>query len=173
MIIGNPYKFSIFVQEIKEWNPEGTSFRNGVLLFSIDGELFPKQVTTATLSSETGLLKELLMNVDINKKLFNMRKEDAFIEMYNITFPRWDPDMKDDEVVYNDYRYFLTPTSFSDLGYHVYAVSDGTKVRILAAKLNYIVEESIHDLSELEISETIITKDELKQINDKLFSFLQ
>lgn len=44
MLIGNPYQFSIFVDVIKEWNQDKTSYRNGVLLFCVDGQLFPKEV---------------------------------------------------------------------------------------------------------------------------------
>lgn len=43
MILGNPYKFLIFISTIKEWNID-SAFNNGVLLFGIDGNIFPKKL---------------------------------------------------------------------------------------------------------------------------------
>ena len=48
MILGNPYKFSVFISTIKEWNIDNEFF-NGVLLFFIDGNIFHKKIVTATL----------------------------------------------------------------------------------------------------------------------------
>ena len=48
MILGNPYKFSVFISTIKEWNIDN-EFCNGVLLFCIEGNIFPKKIVTATL----------------------------------------------------------------------------------------------------------------------------
>lgn len=168
MIIGNPYQFSIFVKVIKEWNSDESSFRNGVLLFCVDGELFPKEVLTATLSCEIPPLKEKLMNLAIDVELCEMEKEKAFIEMYNTTFPKWDPEWDNEGDICNDYRYFLSPTILSDSGCHVYVVSNGERIRIMAAKLNYVLEESAHDLNDLKISETFITCDELNKIIHEL-----
>ena len=62
MILGNPYKFSIFISTIKEWNID-SAFNNGVLLFCIDGNIFPPKIVTATLKSEIWLLKENLKKI--------------------------------------------------------------------------------------------------------------
>lgn len=69
MIIGNPYEFSIFTKTIKEWNMNDTFF-NGILIFCVDGNIFPKEVVTATLKCEIPSLKDRLMNLtidDLNK----------------------------------------------------------------------------------------------------------
>lgn len=160
MIIGDPYKFSIFTKVIKEWNIGESIWRNGVLIFCINGELLTRQIVTETLNSEICPLKEKLMNITINAELYEMEKEKAFIKMYNTTFPNWDGESD----ICNDYRYFLSPSSLSDHCCHVYVVSNGKQIRIMAAKLNYILEESTHDLNNLEISETFITYDELNKI---------
>ena len=60
MILGNPYKFSVFISTIKEWNIDN-EFCNGVLLFCIEGNIFPKKIVTATLKYEIQLLKEKLL----------------------------------------------------------------------------------------------------------------
>ena len=160
MILGNPYKFSVFISTIKEWNIDN-EFCNGVLLFCIEGNIFPKKIVTATLKYEIQLLKEKLRNLIINERLYNMQRDKAFAEIYNITFP-------EDISIDNEYRFDITPESFADENCYVFAVSNGKEVRIMATKLNYIVEESRHELSNIDISETFIEIEDLNQIISQL-----
>ena len=160
MILGNPYKFSVFISTIKEWNIDN-EFCNGVLLFCIEGNIFPKKIVTATLKYEIQLLKEKLRNLIINERLYNMQRDKAFAEIYNITFP-------EDISIDNDYRFDITPESFADENCYVFAVSNGKEVRNMATKLNYIVEESRHELSNIDISETFIEIEDLNQIISQL-----
>ena len=160
MILGNPYKFSVFISTIKEWNIDN-EFCNGVLLFCIEGNIFPKKIVTATLKYEIQLLKEKVRNLIINERLYNMQRDKAFAEIYNITFP-------EDISIDNDYRFDITPESFADENCYVFAVSNGKEVRIMATKLNYIVEESRHELSNIDISETFIEIEDLNQIISQL-----
>ena len=160
MILGNPYKVSVFISTIKEWNIDN-EFCNGVLLFCIDGNIFPKKIVTATLKCEIQLLKEKLRNLITNERLYNMQRDKAFAEIYNITFP-------EDISIDNDYRFDITPESFADENCYVFAVSNGKEVRIMATKLNYIVEESRHELSNVDISETFIEIEDLNQIISQL-----
>ena len=160
IILGNPYKFSVFISTIKEWNIDN-EFCNGVLLFCIEGNIFPKKIVTATLKYEIQLLKEKLRNLITNERLYNMQRDKAFAEIYNITFP-------EDISIDNDYRFDITPESFADENCYVFAVSNGKKVRIMATKLNYIVEESRHELSNVDISETFIEIEDLNQIISQL-----
>lgn len=160
MILGNPYKFSVFISTIKEWNIDN-EFCNGVLLFCIEGNIFPKKIVTATLKYEIQLLKEKLRNLITNERLYNMQRDKAFAEIYNITFP-------EDISIDNDYRFDITPESFADENCYVFAVSNGKKVRIMATELNYIVEESRHELSNVDISETFIEIEDLNQIISQL-----
>lgn len=160
MILGNPYKFSVFISTIKEWNIDN-EFCNGVLLFCIEGNIFPKKIVTATLKCEIQLLKEKLRNLITNERLYNMQRDKAFAEIYNITFP-------EDISIDNDYRFDITPESFADENCYVFAVSNGKEVRIMATKLNYIVEESRHELSNVDISETFIEIEDLNQIISQL-----
>ena len=160
MILGNPYKFSVFISTIKEWNIDN-EFCNGVLLFCIEGNIFHKKIVTATLKYEIQLLKEKLRNLITNESLYNMQRDKAFAEIYNITFP-------EDISIDNDYRFDITPESFADENCYVFAVSNGKEVRIMATKLNYIVEESRHELSNVDISETFIEIEDLNQIISQL-----
>lgn len=79
MRTGSPYKFAVFADVVEEWNDNSGVFKNGVLLFCVDGHLFPQEVVTATLSSEMQPFRESLMNIKVNKNLFNMPKERAYI----------------------------------------------------------------------------------------------
>ncbi|NBK93527.1 hypothetical protein D5278_16345 [bacterium 1XD21-13] len=160
MILGDPYKFAIIVKTIKEWNIDD-AFCNGVLLFCINGNIFPKEIFTATLKSEIRPLKEKLEALTVEKTLFHMEKEKAFKKIYNITFLEdWDKE--------NDYRFDITPLIFADKGCYVFAVSNGRQVRILAAELSYIIEKSRHDLNKIQISEAILTHKELSGITSHL-----
>lgn len=85
MLIGDPYKFAIFINTVKEWNIDDT-FYSGVLLFSVDGGLFPKEIFNTTLIFEIQQLKENLMNIGADERLYHMPKDEAFAEIYNITF---------------------------------------------------------------------------------------
>ena len=160
MVIGDPYKFSILVEVIEEWNLDDT-FHNGILLFSIDGNFFPKEIVTTTLKREVRFLHEKLMNPAVNEKIFEMQTNRAFSEIYNITFP-------EDFLADNDYSFDITPESFSDRDCFVFAVSNGRDVRIMAASLDYIVSESRHDLQNAEIIETSLSLEELKEMASKL-----
>lgn len=156
MILGNPYKFAIITKAIKEWNVDET-FCNGVLLFCVDGSMFPKEILTAPLNSEINPLKEKLQKIVINIEIFNMDKEDAFKQIYNVTFP-------EDIDIDNDYQFDITPLSFPEDNCYIFAVSDGVQVRILAAKLKYIREESRHMLKNVDITEAFISIKEMKEI---------
>jgi hypothetical protein len=160
-IIGDPYKFSIFVNLIKKWSSEDFTWCNGVLLFCIDGELFPKIVTTATLNCEITPLKEKFKNIPINKKLYRMENEKAFIEMYHTRHP-------ENIDGYIDSQYDISPVEFLDHNNYVFGVSDGKNIRIMASKMKYIKKYSRHNLKNINIIETFISKDELNKIILKL-----
>ena len=137
------------------------TFCNGVLLFCIDGVLFPNEIITATLKCEIPPLEDLLSHVALNDSIYNMEKEAAFKEMYNRTFP-------EDMDVDNDYRYFISPPSLADDGCFAFAVTNSTHVRILAARLRYSVELSQYLFDGIEIKEAIISLSELNQMVNAL-----
>ena len=156
MILGDPYKFSIIIDTIKEWNIDD-AFCNGVLFFCVDGNFFPKEIVTATLKCEVQLLKENFKNLTVDEDLYNMQKDKAFVKIYNITFP-------EDVNIDNDYRFDISPQSFSDSDCYVFAISNGEQVRIMAAKLNYIIKTSRQELKNLDITDAYITIKELNKI---------
>lgn len=156
MVIGNPYCFAIVWDVVKKWNIDHT-FQNGILFFLVNAELFPKDIISATLESEIPRLKKSLENIVVNEKLYDMHKTEAFNEMYNITFPCCDNGE-------NDYRYIISTPSLLDNDYFVFAVSNGKSVRILVSQLNYMPEEAKREWSDIAISETFISVQELGEI---------
>ena len=167
MIIGNPYQFSIISKVIDEWNEKGCkTFQNGVLLICIDGNVFPKEVVTATLAREIPILEQSLKELAVNKELFDMEREKAFTELYRIRFP----DYKSG--ICEDYQYDISPDSLADMSCYVFAVSNGTQIRFLAAELEYILAESTHNLTNANIAEAFATNDELRNIISELGNLL-
>ena len=166
MIIGDPYKFAILSGGINEWNIDNT-FCNGVLLFCVNGDIYPKEVVTATLQCEIEYLKQKLRSLTIDKRLYALPPQQAFAEIYDITFP---------EDIYNDNNdcFDITPAALSDCNCFVFAVRDGVNIRILASKLTYEREDSRHKLENIIISESFLTVAELREIIAGLekFSFM-
>ncbi len=162
MLIGNPDCFAVIVDVVEFWNID-KSFQNGTLFFAVNSEIFPKEIQSATLSYEFHTLINSLKNIPVNEKIFNMPTEKAYREICNLVYPEdWDTD--------NDYRYMISTPSFSDNDYLVFAVGNGEKVRILAARPDYCKEESILHLEGLEITETFIDISDLNDMIDKLSS---
>lgn len=148
MIIGDPYSFAILAKKINSWNTDST-FNNGILLFYVNGELYPKEIINTTLSSELYNVNQAFDNIKINTELYYAEKNIAYKKIYDITYPEnWDLD--------NDYSYDITPQSFSDQNYYIFAVSNGKKIRILASKLDYDFEISRHNFININISEIYI-----------------
>lgn len=166
MVVGKPDIFSIMFDVVDEWNND-TTFNNGLLFMSIDGKIFLSELTTATLNVELPQLIENLKSPAENKEIFHMEKEEAFAHIYGLTFPSdWDMN--------NDYSYDITPNEFGDRDCYVFMVSSEDKIRILAAsELQYIKEESTHNLQDINVAETYLSKGELERMVEKLSMFEQ
>ena len=160
MIIGNPYCFAVILDVVNSWNVDKT-FQNGILFFTIDSEIFPKEIQSATLSCEIPKLIESLKSVPVDKKIFNMPKEKAYSEIYRRVFPEnWNTD--------NDFRYMISTPSLSDNDYLVFVVGNSEKIRILATKPDYCKEKSMHILEGAEITQAFIDTSEMNYMINKL-----
>jgi len=175
MILGNPVKFAILLDEASMWTSEGDTWRNGLLFLCVDGEIFPKKIYVATINTDGDFLIDMLKDIPVDMRIFNAEKERAFTEMYNLTFANG----------YDyTYKYFIAPPVLSDYHYYVFAVSNGSEIRIMATckkctnddiilvredNITSLEEEEINpfymdNFSDVEISETFITVDELNKI---------
>ena len=162
MILGNPAQFAVMFEIVNEWNID-SSFNNGILIFYVDWKVYPQnEIINATLNFEIPNLKECMSNICEDKQLFELPKYEAFIKIYNLRFPEdWDVD--------EDYRFDISPVAFSDNNCLIFAVSNGSMVRVLAtSNLEYIKAESRYDLKNIEISEAYITIEEWNEILLKL-----
>ena len=83
VVIGEPYKFSVILQTIPEWNIDDT-FCNGILLFGVNGDIYPSKILTATLTSEIQPLKEKLTSLATDECLFSMEKKESQHDFENI-----------------------------------------------------------------------------------------
>lgn len=162
MILGNPDKFAIIMEVVSDWNIN-QSFNNGMLIFFVDGKLYPgDEIVNATLNSELPHLKDCMSNVGIDERLFNLSKDEAFSEMYNLY-------STEDLNINADYCFDISPLSFLDDNCLIFAVSNGAEIRILAAsELKYIKAESRYNLDNIEIGETYISVAEFNEILSKL-----
>ena len=156
MLLGDPYKFAVLAKVIPAWNVSET-FGNGVLMICIDGQLFPREIVIAPLKAELYWLGEKLRQISVDKVLYQLPKEHAFAAIYDLTFPL-------DSAAANDYRFDLTPDSLADSSCFVFAVSDGERVRFMAAELAYNFSLSRHDLRQAVIRESTLSIAALKQI---------
>lgn len=156
MLLGDPYKFAIIMETIKEGDMVDDTWHNGVLLFCVDGAIFPKRILTAPLGCEIAPLKENLENTAVNDRIFHMKKREAFEHIYNIRFPE---DWNDE-----DDQYEITPLTFPEDNCDVFAVSDGDQVRILAAKRQYKKDAMRPTFNNATAKEAFISVQELKEI---------
>ena len=155
MVIGDPYKFAIIVDTVNQWNPSNNSFHNGVLFYCFNGTLFPKEVQTATLSSDIFDLLPRLRTICIDDELFTQNKDDAFRRLY-------------DFYIEQTGNFDITPLTFSDFDHFVFAVKGNCGVRILANTLCYDKEKSTHDCSSLNTLEAIISQQEYEALVNNL-----
>lgn len=156
MVLGNPYVFSIVLDVVDKWNSKDSySFYNGILVFYIGGEIFPRKMISATLGSEVPNLVEQFSKIPVNEMLFDMKKEEAFLKIYYITYP-------ENIDIDNDYSYDITPYCFGDINSYVFAVSNGKQVRILASSLEHGLEDNI------EITEAFISINDMDEVISKL-----
>ncbi len=166
MVLGDPDRFAVIFEIVDEWNID-SSFNNGILMFSVDGKVYPRnEIMNATLNFELPNLKRCMSDICVNEQIFGLSKYEAFINIYNLRFPK-------DRDVDGDYRYDISPVVFSDNNCLVFAVSNGDMMRVLAASdLEYIKAESRHDLKNIEVNETYITIVKWNEILLKLSDFL-
>lgn len=166
MIIGDPYKFAVMFDRVKEWN-DTISSDNGFFGICIDGKMFPNIVINACVFSCVYDVIDSLKRIPVNEKIYEMEKEKAIMSLYELVYPDFDNDYD------NDYRYLLAPSDLTDLGYLVFAVKDTEKIKILATKAEYDFEESDFVFDNSEITEIILENDYINKIINQLEKAIQ
>ncbi|MBO4214653.1 MAG: hypothetical protein J5717_13975 [Lachnospiraceae bacterium] len=166
MLVGNPYKFSLFIQRINEWNVDNLD-SYGVILFSISGFLIPDEIENVCTKREAQMLIERLSAIPENKEIFEGDNKDSIEQLLSITFPN---DYNKD----NDYSFFVTPEEIADRGFFIFAVRSRDRVRILGTnKLEYDNEASKYRLNKLEVYEALLSLSEVNELVTRLRKYLE
>ena len=182
IVIGDVYKFAILIKYVPEWNIDAVRWNNeyssgnGILLFSIDGHLFPSEILTTPLDTDLNyLITRERFDPPINLNYFQMKKEDAFKSMLFLARPMCVDITSENEF---DEMYFLEiPTANTEANCYFFYVSDGGRVRILGAKLHDHDEQGgtfyNRNGEPIEIYETILCIKEFQSLLDKLVDFYE
>ncbi|MBO4458224.1 MAG: hypothetical protein J5802_10935 [Butyrivibrio sp.] len=160
MVIGDPYDIAVIFEYIKEWNGDSV-FTNGILAFSMDGILFPSEALNAMLLRELKELSAKLESIPQNDEVYGLEKGMCFEKIYDMIYPDdWDQDGKAE--------YNISPTSFLDDDYLIFAVGSGDKVRLLYAKTEYDFSQSRSNWNDADIHEWVVEREALNKIANRL-----
>lgn len=160
MVIGDPYVIAVIYDYVKEWNGD-SGFTNGILAFSMDGILFPGEALNAMLGRELKELSEKLEAIPQNNEVYELEKCICFAKLYDMIYPDdWDEDGKAE--------YNISPTSFLDDNYLIFAVGSGDKVRLLYAKTKYDYSQSRSKWDDEDVNEWVVEREALNKIANRL-----
>lgn len=125
MLIGDPDKFAFLIEKVPSWSAGG--FVNGLLYVYVNGEMFPKELRTATLSTDLFMLRGFAFeDLPTDGRLYALSDDELFGELRRLRYPEYFTDNKNEE-----YRFDLDLPELGDCGYDIFAVSGGENVRIL------------------------------------------
>lgn len=161
MLIGNPDKFAFWVEKVPEWCSNG--FVNGLLYVFVNGEMFPKELRTTTLSTDLHMVFDYAFTAPpLDKRLYALSDEELFGELRRLRWPEWFGCEDDDD----DYRFDIELQELGDCRYDLFAVSGGERVRVLIGhwvdKENFVFANSAE-----------LTLDEFKGLRNALSEYYQ
>ncbi|WP_082305955.1 immunity 42 family protein [Achromobacter piechaudii] len=177
MVIGDPYKFAVLVQNIPEWGSD--SYRNGLFHLIVDGKMFPDELSTATLDVEFGELKNshALISLPENCEMFRKKKVDAFEIMLGLAYPNYRcGDVDDRQDLSNDFRYKVSGPNAEDQGCHVFCVVCNEEARVLGAKVSELITDKDGtrywvNIQNYDVFEAIVSIADIKQIVQQLSDY--
>lgn len=167
MIFGNPYKFAIWTDYVPQW---GDSYKNGLFYFIVNGNLYPNDVRTSTLSSD---LCEIISNDCAlishpqNEEIFSLSTADAFSRLYCMAYPE---STENDEYPDQVFDYCIAPPNISDFGGCFFAVANETSLRVIGGITERLVKNISEERSIWEsvnqpfIEDVIVSRDEINKI---------
>ncbi len=127
MLIGDPDKFAFLTEKVPEWSDN--TYANGLLYVFVNGEIFPKELRTTTLSSDLCALCDFAFaNPPMDNRLYALPDDELFGELRRLRYPAYFSDIDDAD---EEYRFDIELWELGDCGYHVFAVSGGKNVRVL------------------------------------------
>lgn len=164
MLIGDPDKFAFLIEKVPAWSAGG--FVNGLLYVYVNGEMFPKELRTTTLSTDLFMLRDFAFeNTPTDKRLYALSDDDLFAELRRPRYPEYFTDNEDADA---DYRFNLELQELGDCGYDFFALSGGENVRILVGQGSTAEELTLVNSAEITLAKFEKIRDEVIQYSDNL-----
>lgn len=167
MIFGNPYRFAIWTDYVPQW---GESYKNGLFYFIINGNFYPGDVRTSTLSSDLYEIIDsdcALMSHPQNNAIFSLSTDDAFNRLYDMAYPE---PSEEDEYPEQIFDYCISPPNISSFGGYFFAVANDTSLRIIGGVVEHLVKYADEGKNVWEnvnqplIEDITISRDEINEI---------
>ncbi|MQL50031.1 hypothetical protein GEA64_20145 [Photorhabdus khanii] len=171
MIFGDPNHFAILIEYLSDWSTEN-GYRNGLFHFCIDGKLYPNSAKVATLGGDILCLSDsnaLVLPVE-NNNIFNMEKKEAYFSMLKTMLPeRAEPEKEVSDDFVTSYKYQASTYNLENDCCYVFAVSNGSMIRILGAKLSVLngnddVGYHWEEILKPHVTDIILEKETVKNI---------
>ena len=163
MLIGDPDKFAFLIEKVPSWSAGG--FVNGLLYVYVNGEMFPKELRTTTLSTDLFMLRGFAFeNLPTDKRLYALSDNELFGELRRLRYSDY---FTDDEDADEEYRFDFELPELGDCGYHIFAVSGGENVRVLIGHWSGD-EFTLVNSAEITFEEFNKIRDEVTRYSDNL-----
>ncbi|WP_225760298.1 immunity 42 family protein [Leclercia sp. Marseille-Q4284] len=167
MIFGNPYHFAIWTELVPQWSE---SYKNGLFHLIINGNLYPDDIRTSTLSTDLYEITDsdcALISQPQNNEIFYLSTEIAFKRLYNLAYPE---PSEQDEYPEQILDYCITSSNISSRGGCFFAVSDDISLRIIGGIIQHLVKDESEDKNVWEyikkplLQDITILKNDLNEI---------
>lgn len=157
MLIGNPDKFALLLEIVPEWR--NSNFINGLLYVYVNGQQFPKELRTTTLSDDVFYLLDNSPFVQpcVNNELYHLEPDELFYRLCQITFPE-DTD--------NDYSYLIPLEELSDAKYIFFIVATNDRYKIIVGDWKNPDKKNYIDYVEVDIAYHIALWQRLREFYD-------
>ncbi|MDJ0041073.1 immunity 42 family protein [Pantoea allii] len=167
MIFGDPYRFAIWVEHVPQW---GCSYKNGLFYLVINGNLYPSDLRTSTLSTDLYEITDsdsALMSLPENNGIFQLNTKDAFNELSSLAYPEAS---EEDEYPNQFFDYCIPSSNISSFGGYFFAVASDNSLRIIGGVTEHLVKDRNEDrniwmdIDKPLLEDIILPKDEIKKI---------
>lgn len=167
MIFGNPYNFAIWTEHVPQW---GEHYKNGLFYLVINGNLYPGDVRTSTLSSDLYEIIDndcALISQPQNEEIFSLSTENAFKCLFDLAYPEAS---EDNEYPVQKFDYCITSPNISSFGGYFFAVANDTSLRIIGGVTERLVKNGIEErniwkkINKPLLEDIFISKNEINEI---------
>lgn len=171
MIFGNPYHFAIWTEFVPQWSE---SYKNGLFHLVINGNLYPDDIRTSTLSSDLYDITDrdcALISQPQNDEIFNLSTEDAFKRLFDLAYPE---PSEQDEYPDQVFDYCITSPNISSRGGCFFAVANDISLRIIGGNIQRLVKDESEEKNVWEyikkplLQDVTILKNDINEIMDNV-----